>query len=136
MKPLPVLGILLVLFTLPAYPQKKESERAPNAGRVITEILGVPDNIPQDLIDKAECAIVPPGVLKFPFGFGGSYGRGMMTCRSVGSFSTSISGLIAWRRGGVSRRQLTWLDRSGKNEGVIGAPDDQNLFNPELSRDG
>jgi len=53
---------------------------------------------------------------------------------SVSSFSTSFSGLIAWR-GGVSRRQLTWFDRSGKKEGVVGDPDDQNLFNPELSPD-
>jgi lipid-binding SYLF domain-containing protein len=86
MKSLPLLGILLVLFALPAYSQKKESERVANAGRVITEVLGVPDNIPQDLIDKAECAIVLPGVLKFAIGFGGSYGRGVMTCRGGGSF--------------------------------------------------
>jgi lipid-binding SYLF domain-containing protein len=86
MKRLPVLGALLVLLTLPAYPQKKESQRAANAGRVITEILGVPDNIPQDLIDKAECAIVLPGVLKFAIGVGGSYGRGVMTCRGGQNF--------------------------------------------------
>jgi hypothetical protein len=65
MKRLSIAGILLVLFTLRAYPQKKESQRVANAGRVITEVLGVPDNIPQDLLDKAECAIVLPGVLKF-----------------------------------------------------------------------
>src|SRR5215467_8961729 len=87
MKRLPVLGALLVLLTLPAYPQKKESQRAANAGRVITEILGVPDNIPQDLIDKAECAIVLPGVLKFAIGLGGSYGRGVMTCRGGENFT-------------------------------------------------
>jgi lipid-binding SYLF domain-containing protein len=86
MKPLPLLGILLVLFTLPAYPQKKESQRVANAGRVITEVLGVPDNIPQDLIDKAECAIVLPGVLKFAIGLGGSYGRGAMICRGGENF--------------------------------------------------
>jgi lipid-binding SYLF domain-containing protein len=72
---------LLVLFTLPGYAQKKENERVANAGKVITAILDVPDNIPQDLLDKAECAIVLPGVLKFALGFGGSYGRGVMTCR-------------------------------------------------------
>jgi lipid-binding SYLF domain-containing protein len=86
MKRLPLLGVLLVLFTLSAYPQKKESQRVANAGRVITEILGVPDNIPQDLIDRAECAIVLPGVLKFAIGFGGSYGRGVMTCRGGQNF--------------------------------------------------
>ncbi len=86
MKRLSVVGILLVLFTLPSYPQKKESQRVANAGRVITEVLGIPDNIPQDLIDKAECTIVLPGVLKFAIGFGGSYGRGVMTCRGGQNF--------------------------------------------------
>src|SRR5215470_6535193 len=76
-KRVPLLGMLLILITLPAYPQKKESQRVANAGRAITEILGIPDNIPQDLIDKAECAIVLPGVLKFAIGVGGSYGRGV-----------------------------------------------------------
>src|SRR5215471_4138252 len=87
MKRLPGLGVLLVLFTMAAYPQKKESERVANAGKVITEILGVPDNIPQGLIDKAECAIVLPGVLKFAIGLGGSYGRGVMTCRGGQHFN-------------------------------------------------
>jgi len=84
---LPALGVLLLLFTLPAYPQKKESQRVANAGRVMTEILGIPDNIPRDLIDKAECAIVLPGVLKLAVGVGGSYGRGVMTCRSGQNFN-------------------------------------------------
>src|SRR5215475_11206401 len=87
MKSLPLLGLSLVLCTLPVYPQKKESQRVANAGRVITEILGVPDNIPQDLLDKAECALVLPGVLKFAVGFGGSYGRGVMTCRGGQNFT-------------------------------------------------
>lgn len=86
MKRFPVSVVLLVLFTLPAYPQKKESQRVANAGNVLTEILNVPDNVPQDLLDKAECAIVLPGVLKFAIGFGGSYGRGVMTCRSGENF--------------------------------------------------
>jgi lipid-binding SYLF domain-containing protein len=79
--------MLLALSTLPAYSQKKESQRVSNSGKVITEIFGVPDNIPQDLLDKAECAIVLPGVLKFAIGLGGSYGRGVMTCRSGQNFS-------------------------------------------------
>jgi lipid-binding SYLF domain-containing protein len=46
------------------------------------EILQVPDNIPADLLQKAECVIVLPSVLKFALGIGGSYGRGVMVCRS------------------------------------------------------
>jgi lipid-binding SYLF domain-containing protein len=76
----------LTLFTLPAYPRKKESQRVANAGKVITEILAIPDNIPQDLV-KAECAIVLPGVLKFAIGLGASYGRGVMTCRGGQNFN-------------------------------------------------
>ena len=49
---------------------------------VLDEILRIPDNIPQDLIDKAECVIIVPSVLKAAFGVGGAYGRGAMTCRS------------------------------------------------------
>ncbi|HEX3371659.1 MAG TPA: lipid-binding SYLF domain-containing protein, partial [Candidatus Acidoferrales bacterium] len=51
------------------------------------EILNVPDNIPQDLLDKAECVVVLPSVLKFAIGLGGSYGRGVMTCRTGKEFN-------------------------------------------------
>jgi SH3 domain-containing YSC84-like protein 1 len=50
------------------------------------EVLNVPDGIPQDLLDKAECAIVVPSVTKVAIGVGGSYGRGAMVCRSGASF--------------------------------------------------
>jgi lipid-binding SYLF domain-containing protein len=50
------------------------------------EILDIPDDIPQDLLDKADCVIVIPSVLKGAFGIGGSYGRGAMTCRSGDKF--------------------------------------------------
>src|SRR5712664_4284003 len=66
---------------------KKEEERVENAGKVIKEILNVPDNIPQDLLDKAKCVIVLPSVIKFAIGFGGSYGRGVMTCRTGENFT-------------------------------------------------
>ena len=53
----------------------------------MVEILNVPDDIPKDILDKAECVIVLPSVLKFAIGFGGSYGRGVMTCRSGQDFN-------------------------------------------------
>src|SRR5271157_692597 len=68
---------------------KKEVDRVENSGTVITEILNIPDNIPQDLLDKAECVVVLPSVVKFAIGIGGSYGRGVMTCRSGESVLTS-----------------------------------------------
>ncbi len=87
MRKLLVMGITLALPALPATSAKKENQRVANAGLVMREILNVPDNIPQDLLDKAECVIVLPSVLKFAFGIGGSYGRGVMTCRGGNSFT-------------------------------------------------
>lgn len=72
---------LLSLLALQAVAQDKEDERVKNAGNVIKEIMNIPDNIPQDVIDKADCVVVLPSVLKFAFGIGGSYGRGVMICR-------------------------------------------------------
>jgi SH3 domain-containing YSC84-like protein 1 len=54
---------------------------------VLNEILNVPDNIPQHLLDKADCVVVFPSVLKAAFGVGGSYGRGAMTCRQGEDFN-------------------------------------------------
>lgn len=64
----------------------KEVDRVENAGKVITEILEVPEDIPEDLLNKAYCVVVLPSVLKAAFIFGGSYGRGVMTCRSGKNF--------------------------------------------------
>ena len=64
----------------------KETDRLQNAGEVIKEIMDIPDDIPQSLIDKADCVIVIPSVLKAAFIVGGSYGRGAMSCRSGDDF--------------------------------------------------
>src|SRR5579862_2525736 len=85
--------IALALTAIPslAAPQKdkdiKETDRLENAGTVMEEILNVPDDIPQDLLDKAECVVVFPSVLKAAFIVGGSYGRGAMVCRSGEHFT-------------------------------------------------
>jgi len=65
----------------------KEQDRLETAGTVMKEILDIPDDISQDLLDKAECVIVIPSVLKIAIGIGGSYGRGAMTCRSGEHFT-------------------------------------------------
>jgi lipid-binding SYLF domain-containing protein len=78
---------LIIFAGLPATAQSHEIIRIENAGNVMVEILNVPENIPADILDKAECVIVLPSVLKFAIGFGGSYGRGVMTCRSRIDFS-------------------------------------------------
>lgn len=80
-------AVAMVLAGLPAYAQKDENNRIQNAGQVMVEILNVPDDIPADLLDKAECVIVLPSVMKAAFIVGGSYGRGVMSCRSGPEFS-------------------------------------------------
>src|SRR6476661_7121748 len=60
----------------------KEVDRIKDSATVLKEILGVPDDIPKDLLDRAECVIVFPSVKKLAFGVGGSYGRGAIVCRS------------------------------------------------------
>jgi SH3 domain-containing YSC84-like protein 1 len=87
MKRLLSLVVAMVLAGLPAYAQKDENKRIKNAGTVMVEILNIPDDIPQDVLEKAECVIVLPSVMKFAIGIGGSYGRGVMTCRSGPDFS-------------------------------------------------
>jgi lipid-binding SYLF domain-containing protein len=86
MKHLNALGLGLVLVALPftssARDDEKEADRIRNAGTVVKEIMDIPDDIPQDLIDKAECIVVYPSVLKAAFIVGGSYGRGVITCRT------------------------------------------------------
>ena len=76
--------LLMCAFLLPAFAaeNQKEEDRVKEAGQVLKEILNIPDNIPQDLLDKAECLIILPSVKKGAFGIGGSYGRGVMICRS------------------------------------------------------
>jgi SH3 domain-containing YSC84-like protein 1 len=64
----------------------KEEDRLQDAGLVIEEILAIDDNIPQDLLDKAECVIVIPSMVKVALGIGGSYGRGAMVCRTGPAF--------------------------------------------------
>lgn len=66
---------------------EKEVDRINNAGEVLKEILDVPDNIPQDLIDKARCVVIIPSVVKAAFVVGGSYGRGVMVCRTGSDFT-------------------------------------------------
>jgi len=79
--------VMMVLVPLSLEAQSKEADRLENAGLVIKEILNVPDGIPEQLLNKAECIVVLPSVVKFAFVFGGSYGRGVMTCRTGSDFT-------------------------------------------------
>ena len=81
------LAVCLALGTAALHAANKEQSRLETAGVVMQEILDIPDNIPQELLGKAECAIVIPSVTKVALGIGGSYGRGAMVCRSGKSFN-------------------------------------------------
>jgi lipid-binding SYLF domain-containing protein len=86
-----VVGLMLVGAmsmdgAVAAQQTEKESDRLHNAATALKEIFGMPDAIPQDLLDKAECVIVFPSVKKVALGVGGSYGRGVISCRSGSMF--------------------------------------------------
>jgi lipid-binding SYLF domain-containing protein len=81
--------IALAITALPALANEKDrvESRLQESGSVLQEIINIPDNIPQDLLDKAECVVVFPSVIKIAIGFGGSYGHGAMICRSGEHFT-------------------------------------------------
>jgi lipid-binding SYLF domain-containing protein len=81
-----VLVLCFMLVAVPLRAAEKETDRLEESAVVMEEIMNVPDNIPQDLLDKAECVIVVPSVKKVAFIIGGSYGRGAMVCRTGGKF--------------------------------------------------
>ena len=81
-----LLMCLGLVATAVLYAANKEQKRLENSGVVMQEIMSVPDNIPQEVIEKAECVIVFPSVLKAAFVVGASYGRGAMVCRTGKDF--------------------------------------------------
>jgi len=82
-----LLAALVFASTMKAADNKKEVERVENSGKVLTEILDVPEDIPRDLLDKATCVIVLPSVVKAALVVGANYGRGVMTCRAGEKFN-------------------------------------------------
>lgn len=79
-----LIALLTILILVPplAADSDKETDRVEESGQVMKEIINIPDDIPKDLLDRAECVIVLPSVKKLAIGIGGSYGRGVMTCRT------------------------------------------------------
>ena len=100
---------LLAAFVILAGPlaaaskDEKETDRLENCGIVLKEIMDIPDDIPQDLIDKAECVIIYPSVVKGAFIVGASYGRGAMVCRTGEHFTGpwSAPAMMRLEGGGV-----------------------------------
>jgi SH3 domain-containing YSC84-like protein 1 len=81
--------ILTIMLACPAFAaeQTREQKRLEASGQVFKEIMDIPDGIPKDLLNKAECVIVIPTVLKFAIGVGGDFGRGAITCRTGQHFT-------------------------------------------------
>lgn len=75
-----------LMATAPAFAANKEQRRLENAGTVMQEVMGMPEGIPRDVLDKAECIIVFPSLLKAAFVVGVSYARGAMVCRKGADF--------------------------------------------------
>jgi lipid-binding SYLF domain-containing protein len=82
-----LIAALLLGFPAWAANQTKEQKRLEESGQVLKEILDIPDGIPKDLLNKAECVIVLPSVLKFAIGIGGDFGRGVIVCRTGQHFT-------------------------------------------------
>ena len=94
--------IWILTLALPANAQKKEKERLQNCAKVLKEILDIPDDVPKDVMDKAECVLVLPSVRKSSFLLGGSYGRGAMSCRTGANFDGPWSAPAMYRLVGLS----------------------------------
>ena len=90
------------------YANNKEQKRLENSGVVMQEIMNIPDNIPHDVMEKAECVIVFPSVLKAAFVVGASYGRGAMVCRTGKEFHGTVGRASD---DGAGRRQRWLPDR-------------------------
>ena len=82
-----VIGVCLSFAAGAVYAATKEQKRLENCGEVMQEVLKIPDNLPRQVLDKAECVIVFPSVLRVAFGMGKEYGRGAMVCRTGKEFN-------------------------------------------------
>lgn len=121
----PRLIILLVAIVLPAFPAKKAVERAQRAAEVLDEIMGIKEqSVPLDVLSKAHCVAIIPGVKKFGLGLGGKYGKGVLTCRTsnnkswTGPSTVRIEGgSVGFQIGGSSTDYvLLILNKKGKQK--------------------
>jgi lipid-binding SYLF domain-containing protein len=125
-----LLSLLLIgLMAVPAFAKgDKERERLEESGSVMKEVLDIPEGIPKDLLEKAECVVVLPSVKKFAIGLGGSYGRGVMVCRTgqnfTGGWGSAVmmaleQGSIGWQIGGEATDFILLLMSPRSARGVL-----------------
>src|SRR6266481_357898 len=103
--------------------QSREQKRLEACGQVFKEIMDIPEGIPKDLLNKAECVIVIPSVLKFAIGIGGDFGRGVITCRTGQHFTGhwSAPALFALEGANIGL-QLGGQATDFVREGKVGVP--------------
>lgn len=98
-----MMGLLTLIVLTPALlAAETEQERLANSAQVLEEILNIPDALPKELLNKAECVAVMPSVKKFALGFGGSYGRGVLVCRTGNNFTGPWGAPAMYRLEGAS----------------------------------
>jgi lipid-binding SYLF domain-containing protein len=103
-------AMLALLATLAAAASDREDDvkRTNKAAQVFQEIMNTPDQgIPTGLLRSAKCIAIIPGDKKFAFIFGGSYGRGLATCRTGHGWSAPMfvaidGGSVGYQIGGSS----------------------------------
>jgi lipid-binding SYLF domain-containing protein len=125
-----LLSLLCVsLIAVPAFAKgDKERERLDEAGTVMKEVINIPEGIPKELLEKAECVVVLPSVKKGAIGIGLSYGRGVMTCRNganfTGGWGSAVfmaleQGSIGWQLGGEATDFILLLMSPRSARGVL-----------------
>jgi lipid-binding SYLF domain-containing protein len=97
-----IVWLLTLIMVGPLLASDTEQERLENSAKVLEEILNIPDALPRELLNKAECVAVMPSVKKFAFGIGGSYGRGVLICRSRNNFTGPWGAPAMYRLEGAS----------------------------------
>src|SRR5262249_45797466 len=99
-----IVAILILLLAMPllASDADKEKDRLEDSAQVLEEILNIPDALPKELLNKAECVAVMPSVKKFAFGVGGSYGKGVLVCRTGKTFTGAWGAPAMYRLEGGS----------------------------------
>ena len=98
-----IVGLLALIMIAPVLSAADdEAERIANGAEVLQEILNIPDALPRELLNRAECVVVMPSVKKFALGIGGSYGKGMLVCRSGTDFTGPWGAPAMFRLEGAS----------------------------------
>jgi len=98
-----IVGLLIVIMVEPVLMAwDTEQDRLADSAKVLEEILNIPDALPKELLNKAECVAVMPSVKKFAIGIGGSYGRGVLVCRTGDKFTGPWGGPAMYRLEGGS----------------------------------